>query len=327
MLHFAPSNSYSTHVMNPHRPSLILVILYVAIVVALDEFKISGYIPDYRFYINLNNTAPFLTDLILFSVDPFMRCCLHKDQYTIARKARAFKEENEGSLNLWLSVGGGGRSDGFLDNLDSLTTRIMRTVSEENLNGVDLDCESFASQEDYLKYLNWIRDVVPVVHEHGIQISVALHAGQFMYPDIYKIVDRIHLMTYDMPGEYHASMGSVQSAVEKLIVSGCPADKVHIGIPAYARHVQQPGNVKTFAELVDSMSPQMDLDGLNSWNGFRGDSPKDAWAKVTYAKAHGLGGVFVWEIGQDKQTAEASGGILLEALSGRTYEKASSDEL
>lgn len=85
-----------------------------------DDFSVAAYLPDYRFYINVNATAYFLTDLILFSIQPSLSddlskgCCLSKDHYRIARQARAYKrEQGHGELRLWVAVGGGGRSDAF----------------------------------------------------------------------------------------------------------------------------------------------------------------------------------------------------------------------
>jgi hypothetical protein len=90
-----------------------------------------------------------------------------------------------------------------------------------------------------------------------------------------------------------------------------------LGIPTYARHTQNPGSVKTFAEIVDAIEKETDLpakfDGQNDWHGLRYDSPQAVRDKVDYAKRKGLGGVFFWELGQDKQHASAAGGMLLEA--------------
>jgi hypothetical protein len=49
-------------------------------------------------------------------------------------------------------------------------------------------------------------------------------------------------------------------------------------------------------------------------SGFDSDSPDDVCTKVKYATRGGLGGVFIWELGQDKRVpGQAEGGLLLEA--------------
>ena len=100
------------------------------------SFVIAGYLPDYRTYININATAPLLTDLMLFSLTPETileyddskkasgsagGCCLSSEHYDKFRQARSYKNHllqqaeasNKQQLRLLLTVGGGGRSNGF----------------------------------------------------------------------------------------------------------------------------------------------------------------------------------------------------------------------
>ena len=86
-----------------------------------EPFVLSGYLPDYRSYINVNATAIHLTDLMLFSVTPETilsndGCCLSSDHYDLIRKARSYKMEEKNEV-LWLlvTVGGAGRSNGFAE--------------------------------------------------------------------------------------------------------------------------------------------------------------------------------------------------------------------
>jgi len=86
-----------------------------------DTFVVAGYLPEYRRYININNTAPFLTDLIIFSLTPDSKgdlgdCCLEDHHFERARQARAYKQEHypdANPLKLFLTIGGAGRSKMF----------------------------------------------------------------------------------------------------------------------------------------------------------------------------------------------------------------------
>lgn len=85
---------------------------------------IAGYLPDYR-SVNLNQTVPFLSDLILFSLEVHSRgmvggCCLRKDHYERARIAKRSKNPN---LNLWVTVGGQGRANGWQSVCQDATKR------------------------------------------------------------------------------------------------------------------------------------------------------------------------------------------------------------
>lgn len=129
---------------------LLLVLLIITVIRAstraLDKddapFIVGGYLPDYRSYINVNSTAIHLTDIMLFSLTPESilqyyaaiksgdtpsddsgGCCLSSHHYEQIRKAKSYKREqqqlqqrdNVNDLRLLLTVGGGGRSNGFAD--------------------------------------------------------------------------------------------------------------------------------------------------------------------------------------------------------------------
>ena len=127
---------------------LLLLIVVTAGTSALDKddapsFIVGGYLPDYRFYINVNSTAIHLTDIMLFSLTPESvlkyhaaikagdnpspdsgGCCLSSNHYEQIRKAKSYKREQQqqpqqqddvNDLRLLLTVGGGGRSDGFAE--------------------------------------------------------------------------------------------------------------------------------------------------------------------------------------------------------------------
>lgn len=75
------------------------------------EHIVAGYLPEYRSYINLNNTVEFLTDVILFSISPNARggggilgpCCLEPHHYKQAQEARAYKTEKFPSTYLFVN--------------------------------------------------------------------------------------------------------------------------------------------------------------------------------------------------------------------------------
>lgn len=110
-----------------------------------NTFAVAAYLPDYRIHAylsqyvsegddedrsvqnaNTNGTAAgvpaSLTDLILFSLQPHSRgllggCCLQQDHYDLVRKFRSrirhTNSSNDDSLTIWVTLGGGGRTDAF----------------------------------------------------------------------------------------------------------------------------------------------------------------------------------------------------------------------
>ncbi|EEC49496.1 chitinase glycoside hydrolase family 1 [Phaeodactylum tricornutum CCAP 1055/1] len=304
------------------------------------DFVVAGYLPDYRFYIDLNQTVLDLTDLLLFSVDakPSLlsdNCCLHADHFKIVQQARAFKQKEQSrDLRVWLTIGGAGRSSGFpalfgdTERQKTFLQKLIDLVKAYDLYGIDFDCELPFSKQEYYDYMLFLRAACDKLHDAGVHVSVALHPQQALPKAIATLVDRVHLMAYDMlrrqgaqpEALHHAELDQVRKAVHLLVDNDAPgARKIVLGIPAYGRHESNPERVKTFAEIVDEMDAVPDT--RNSWRGFRFDAPKDVRTKVAYARDAQLAGVFLWELGQDKATVEhARSGILLRAAgSGKLY--------
>jgi chitinase len=297
-------------------------------------FRIAGYLPDYRFGIDLNSTAMLLDDLYLFSLAPqpqlgemiFAVCCLNKDHYEKAHQAVAHAKLTTGrDVKIWVTVGGGGRSSSFTKNPSAMISALQVLLTEQNFYGVDFDCELFRSHQDYDDYDALLKSASYVLHKLGKHVSVALHVGQFLSKDIYNAVDRVNLMAYDMVGSsHHADYGKAREAVEKLIKSGCPAHKIFLGLPAYGRHRLQQSDAKTYSELID-----IELQRGKTVDEFRMtyeideyifDSPAAISSKVRLAIKEGLGGVFFWELGQDKQHITTPSGILLTAAAQQVEE-------
>ncbi len=117
---------------------------------------------------------------------------------------------------------------------------------------------------------------------------------------------------------------SVEKAIDDFISSGCDPAKIVAGLPAYGRHAQNPGLVKTYSEIIDGViqnesNTKIDkkqLLSINEHGGYLFDSPRMIQAKVEMVRKKGLKGVFFWELGQDFRNDEISpAGLLLQSAS------------
>eukprot|EP00980_Cylindrotheca_fusiformis_P013211 scaffold3359_cov123-Cylindrotheca_fusiformis.AAC.15 len=322
---------------------------------------IAAYLPDYRAGYNVNASAPHLTDLILFSIQPHSRgmiggCCLQSHHFQLGRNAR----EHNPELRVWVTIGGAGRAEAIpaitadagrrktlIDSVSrlSLNDAIVATIAGSfgpsqgnDLFGIDLDIYYPRTHQQLSDYVRFVREASEVWHEKNIQISVTWHPQRMSLPPaIFDLVDRVNLMAYDMmtaAGQHHAEMMDTKRAVESLSEQGCPADKIWLGIPFYGRNLQNPGHAETFEALYKRMQStfreRYNQDNTSHFDGFEWDSPKQIEMKVEYAYTKNLGGIFFWELGQDYQEEpKAPGGILLEAASIRRRELLSTkqDEL
>jgi len=198
--------------------------------------------------------------------------------------------------------------------------------------------------EDYQMYLKLFQETSAEFHkpEVNLLVTVAVHTHQILPEQIYPALDRVHIMTYDIPiprGQtkftHHAEYKQVVHAIESFVIQGAPPKKLVLGIPCYARHYENPGDVKTFSEIVDEIKLDSSMDSITKsnlndittitnkkdwkkrykYNGYVYDSPSRVMKKVQYVKEQGIGGIFFWEIGQDYQGEDLSsngGGVLME---------------
>ena len=330
--------------------AILLVVLSLALhssAVPPEDFVIAGYLPEYRSYIDANPTSVHLTDLIVFSLSPHTvmslyddgvrpgGCCLEDHHFDQAREARDYKLRTTGTnLRLLVSVGGGGRANGFKDiatNQRGFLLGLAKICQRERLDGVDLDLEGISSLEEWNAYEEFIKKAAGYLHSLGLVLSVALHRGQHLGPSTCNAVDRVNVMAYDIAPrpddgrrDHHASMAAVAETMTQFVARGCSPSKLVLGIPAYARHATDKGKVRTYSEVVDGyMADHPTLRGgevmaamftTSSHGGYEFDGPSDVRLKVAYALESGFAGVFFWEIGQDKRLeGGAEGGMLVEA--------------
>ena len=373
---------------NMRRFILVLILGYLSLEIACltandgddVDFAIAGYLPDYRIrsylYPQINDKKkvprkPPMTDLIVFSLQPhprgFFSCCLEQDHYELVEQfvnstvLSPFSPSP--SVRVWVTLGGGGRTEAFPEICASnrLRQRLVGSVitlryvvvkgrntttwcyflhsphllfdchscafnssQYSFIEGIDLDFFQPRTMEELENYVLFLSEAITQWHHHGLKVSMTLHPGLAKYipNNIFELLDRIHFMAYDMiqGGGYHASVSKVIAAVEELLRHKVPSHKVLLGIPAYSRHENNPGQVKMFAEIYDEIEKDASHDeqkkifsDLNSWHGYTWESPVRIREKIHLAKKMKLGGVFFWELGQDKITKEQPGGILLEA--------------
>lgn len=179
-----------------------------------------------------------------------------------------------------------------------------------------------------------------------LMFSMSLRRGFLIPKALCEAIDRVNIQAYDLitrdrqenrKPRHHAMLMDVQEAVEEFL-KVCPSTKIVLGIPAYARHAKNSGLTKTYAEIVGELHTFTNLKlltkdqdlltllhveivdyyfgdkKLSAVDGYYFDGPGDVALKVRYAKKAELGGVYIWELGQDLFDSEYEGGELLQAV-------------
>ena len=304
-----------------------------------DMMIVAGYLPEYRFYADLEFLASRLTDLILFSVAPDrdgnVQSFLSDENIKAAQAARAANSK----LRLLVSVGGAGRSLHFQAVAQDGAKRrrfvlnLLNFCRKHGFDGVDFDWEAPQDQNQVSSYVRLLHEA-HAKFGAALIVSVALHPGQSLGGAGFESVNRINLMTYDLSFgnralKHHGDLGQTNRAISMLIRAGAPKEKIVVGIPAYGRGGSEGRSaldVRTYSELMDDMMVSSSPGGApekrgdenllsvlpptfrtrDNYNGFYFDCQLSAQRKTAQSKYRGLGGVFIWEVGQDKLVSGVS---------------------
>ena len=214
-------------------------------------------------------------------------------------------------------------------------------------DGIDIDWEfpHDTDAENYIELLKEFRRQMDLARP-SLMLNVAVGPSPRMYggADMGKVaglVTQMGLMTYDFTGPWMKRTGfvsalsgtiggTVQRTVDAYLAAGVPAAKLLVGVPFYGygwRQVTEDNNglfqegepirgdrsYREIERMVPESTVYRDPDSQAPWL-FDGDvfwtyeDPVSVRAKARYVVGAQLGGLMIWELGED-----ATGGTLLKA--------------
>lgn len=274
---------------------------------AADEssFIVSGYLPWYRTADWSPEAIGPVTDLIFFGVGLHADGRLNAEALTndVADRLHAARRAN--GCRLLLCVGGGGRSEGFNvatadeTSRDRLCASLVELCRTHELDGVDFDWEYPKGDRQLQALSQVLSDTKERLGANSV-VSVAQSPWHDFGVGVYRAVDRVHVMSYNHRHP-QARFEESRRDIERMLSYGCPAGKLVLGLPFYGRNVR--GRTKTFEELAGfgRLNPQADMLLGYAFNG-----RETVRAKTRYALEQNLGGIMVWELGQDVTDPEVS---------------------
>lgn len=267
-------------------------------------FRIVGYLPEYRFKTFLPEYASDLTDLILFAAEPTADG--HVDLGKVANAPWEILREYRAKhgVRLILCMGGWGRSDHFSKAVlndsarKTLVEEIVKTLQLHQLDGLDLDWEHPANAEEMQGYAQLLIDLKKAFQPHRLVLSVTIAPWKEIPAEGFAAADSIQLMSYDY-GQRHSTFEQASADVQSFIAKGIPPEKLILGMPFYGRDVKDRRKTITYKDAVKRFQPGENVDEIE---GYFFNGPKTIRRKTRMAMDSKIGGVMVWEIGQDSQT-------------------------
>ena len=263
--------------------------------------RIVGYLPDYRIEQIDASVGRYLTDVVFFSVLPEPRGQFVSSTLQSPKTNAVLKRlRDEFHVRIHLCVGGWDRSQGFADIAATPASRklfadgLTAYCLQHQFAGADLDWEHPQNETESKNYGLLLAEVSQAFKPRGLELTAAMASWQTLTPAGIQAVDAIHLMSYDAEGR-HSTLEQAQSDVRKFLGAGVPSGKLRLGLPFYGRGVTERNLTKTYAEIV-SQGISKETDEVN---GLYFNGTKTILAKTRFAKDQKLGGVMVWEIGQD----------------------------
>jgi len=263
------------------------------------DFLVIGYLPEYR---PLNPAwGNCLTDLIYFSIQPLPDGGLDTSALSAATLQTLREMRGTYGTRIHVSIGGWERSNNFapMATRPEIRKRFVENLTsfclENDLDGVDFDWEFPENEREVQAYAALLAEVKAASLPYGLIVSVALAPSEQIDLRPYAAVDRIHIMSYDR-GSKHATREQARQDAAAFVSAGVPQEKLILGMPFYGRTLTVPYKSYTYAEIVKLYHPLPTLDEAGDiyFNGI-----ETVQHKTCLAKTMGLGGVMVWELGQD----------------------------
>ena len=222
--------------------------------------------------------------------------------------ARNAADNVEGKLIL--GFGGHGRSAGFgqMTMLKSRRKKFLQAVKdlldEYELDGVDFNWEFPNTPKEWQNWGLLMQEAKLLLAPRNL-VSFTMYNMEDLYDLLvgYNLIshaDYVHCMAYDNRDK-HSTFEFAQMGVMMAQKFGSQMRKWTLGIPFYGRNMKT-GEPKPYYDLVvkNSQLPQLD-NTSDIVDGIFYNSQLTVYNKVMITRMAGVGGVMIWELGQDIQ--------------------------
>ncbi len=276
------------------------------------EARIVGYLPTYRFSLSESIVYEKLTHLNLAFANPDSDGNLVMPSIaSIVSDARSANP----NIVICLSLAGGALSDeqatnwsNLIDdgsNIPDFVVKIVDYVLDNDLDGIDVDLEWDHVTPGYSPFVLALNTALDA---HDKLLTAALPQTRFanITDEALAAYDFINIMSYDATGPWNPSSPGQHSSLQfskdginlwKNSI-GIPSEKLTLGVPFYGYEFISPTEATafTFNDMVRIDESYANLNNVG--NAYYNGIPTIK-AKVGLANDENLGGIMIWELGQD----------------------------
>lgn len=281
---------------------LILTVGFLALPAFTRPIEVVGYLPDYRVAALPEDVGQVADFIIYFSMepDPDNPGQILQSHISSAGISKVRNIKNTYGTKILISLGGWARSAGFAAMTANAATRaqfitnLLNFCTDNNFDGADYDWEFPQDNAQRLNYARLIIETKTAFEPHGYLVSAALNPYQELSSDAFDVLDHVHVMSYDNSGQ-HSTYRQAKADVNSFLNRGVAASKIFLGVPFYGRHVTD-RTAWSYAQIQQMYHPGPEIDQVAGiyFNGI-----ETIRRKTQYAVDTGLGGIMIWELGQD----------------------------
>lgn len=268
--------------------------------------KIIGYIPQYRTTAQMDAAIEWdkMTDYYYFGSLPTTSGGITLEQPT--RFAHVKAKAATYSKNLWLSVGGWGKSSAFITVANSASlsqnfaNEALALCNTHGLTGIDIDWE-FPSYGQETAFKNFFKILYETLNPAGFKVSAAAggeaaHADKWQ-ADVFNYIDDLNIMSYDAGAGYsnHASLQFMKDAMELYKTQGCPYEKMLGGVAFYSRCA----GVQMYSTILNGSANKQATYENDVTSGYCYNGKNTIDDKIDHVMSKGGIGVLIWEVTQD----------------------------
>ncbi|TGE26929.1 carbohydrate-binding protein [Hymenobacter metallicola] len=287
----------------PLQRILLLLLLLVAAVPGLAQFRVIGYVPSWAGDVNsvqytklTHINYAFLLPTATGGLQPIENPAKLQSLVSLA---------HANGVKVLISVGGwnDGNDSGFesiganATYRNTFVTNLVNFANQYNLDGVDIDWEYPDAGASANNHALLMQQLSTEMHNRGKLLTAAVVGtnGASILNSVFTSVDFLNLMAYDFNNFDHSTYDYAVQSINYWKGRGLPANKTVLGVPFYGRPTWE-----SYAQLLArGASPNADVFNGVGYNGI-----PTIKSKTNLAFDQGSG-IMIWELSQDATGANS----------------------